>query len=229
MAKYPQAGKVKTRLFPFLNQSQSAQLALCFLKDTLLKIEKLGIQVFLAYSPEEFHDKFAKLVAKSTVLIEQKGISLGERLFNAVSFAETAGFSPIITIGTDSPSFPSQEILKTIEILQSNVNECVFGSTQDGGYYLIGLNKSVPSMFENVEWSSTQTLPDSVRNALLTFGQNPVFISDWYDVDTPEDLKNLNKEFLEKECFANIAPHTAKWLEVNSDLFSSPELERKAE
>lgn len=217
MAKYPQEGKVKTRLSPFLSASQAAQLAMCFLKDTLKKAEKLNIKLIVAFSPAESFSDFSTIVSKSTILIEQAGDSLGERINNAFKFAFECNFSPIVMMGTDSPTFPTTEIEKALKLL--NETECVFGVTQDGGFYLVGLNQFLPDIFENVEWSSSRTLADCLQNARLILGNEPKFVGDWFDVDEPSDLVKLFKEFLTNKEFFQIAPRTAEWLSNNNNLF----------
>lgn len=217
MAKYPEEGKVKTRLSPFLSASQAAQLAMCFLKDTLKKAEKLDTNLIVAYSPPESFSLFSRIVGKSTILIEQAGDNLGERINNAFKFAFDSNFSPVVMIGTDSPTFPTSENEKALKLLKKG--ECVFGAAQDGGFYLVGLSKFLPGIFEKVEWSSSRTLVDCLQNARLVLGSEPKFVGDWYDVDKPSDLAKLFGEFLmKKESFPN-APHTAEWLFKNDCLF----------
>lgn len=217
MAKYPQDGKVKTRLSPFLSSSQAAQLAMCFLKDTLNKVEKLDTNLIVAYSPPESFSHFSKIVGKSAILIEQAGDNLGERINNALKSAFERNFSPVIMIGTDSPTFPPSEIEKALKLL--NETECVWGAAQDGGFYFVGLNKFLSGIFKNVEWSSSRTLADCLQNARLILGNEPKFVGDWFDVDVPEFLKALYDEILKNADFAELAPETAKWLKENERLF----------
>lgn len=217
MAKYPEKEKVKTRLSPFLSAANSAQLAMCFLKDTLKKAETLNIKLIVAYSPPESFSLFSRIVGKSTILIDQKGDDLGERINNAFKFAFDSNFSPVVMIGTDSPTFPISEIEKALKLL--NKTQCVFGATKDGGFYLVGLSKFLPGIFEKVEWSSSRTLSDCLQNARLVLGKEPKFVGDWFDVDEPADLVKLFEEFLTKKEFIQIAPHTAEWLSDNNKLF----------
>lgn len=219
MAKFPAAGQVKTRLQPFLTSELCAELSLCFLRDTLLKIQNLKVPLIVSFSPAESKEKFLKLVSETTILIEQLGEDLGERLQNAVCFASKRGFSPIIVIGTDSPTFPPDELVKAIEILEKNENECVFGPTQDGGYYLVGLAENSPVFFKNVEWSSANTLADNIRNAESIFAKTPSFVRQRHDVDEPSDLKLLFNEFASNQDLAVLSPHTADWLVKNKHLF----------
>lgn len=218
MAKYPQENKVKTRLSPFLNGQQSAQLAMCFLRDTLNKVEKSDKNLIVVFSPSESFAGFSKIVTKSTILHEQIGNDLGERMKNAFQFAFENYFSPVVMIGTDSPTFPMSEIENAFNLLTET--ECVFGKTQDGGFYLIGLNKFIPEIFENVAWSSAQTLTDCINNFRSVLRKEPKFIQDWYDIDEPVDLVKLFNEVSENKNLSKITEHTAKWLKENRQLFN---------
>ncbi len=68
--------------------------------------------------------------------------------------AERRGFSPIIAIGADSPTLPSAILKTAVESFRESDADLVLGGTRDGGYYLIGLRKMVPSIFDGVSWSS---------------------------------------------------------------------------
>lgn len=162
-----------------------------------------------------------KLVSENIILTEQIGENLGERMQSAIEFAHRKGFSPIIVIGTDSPTFPSDHLRQSINLIEQKQSEIVIGASEDGGYYLIGLKNSVKGIFESIEWSSENTLAQTVENAKNIFGVAPLQIASWYDVDTSEELKKLFFEYSENKDFKTIAPNTAVWLETNRNLFIS--------
>lgn len=217
MAKVPRQGLVKTRLKPVLNDEQCVALSICFLKDAFGKARKITPNVIVAFSPADGVEEIANLLPEDAVLIEQKGNDLGERMNSAFKFAETKKFSPIIIIGTDSPTLPPENIELAIELFENVETKIVLGAANDGGYYLVGLRKKTDGIFENVEWSSPKTFEQTAENARRIFGCRPAEIPIWYDVDTPEDLKTLYDEFSKNENFAIIAPETAKWLKKAAD------------
>ncbi len=51
MTKVPQAGKVKTRLQPYLTARQSAEISVCFLQDTEAKAKNVEQNLIIAFSP----------------------------------------------------------------------------------------------------------------------------------------------------------------------------------
>lgn len=219
MAKVPRAGQVKTRLQPFLNELQCVELAVCFLKDTALKAEKVSENIIVAYSPDGGQNELEQLLAENIILTKQIGENLGERMQSAIDFAEKKSFSPIIVIGTDSPTFPPEYLQQSINLIENHQAEVVIGASEDGGYYLIGFRNSVKGIFENVEWSSEKTLAQTVENAKKLLAVEPTTIRPWYDVDTPAELKILYNELSQKGEVNLIAPNTASWLENNRNLF----------
>jgi uncharacterized protein len=209
MAKVPEAGKVKTRLQPFLTPAQSAELAECLLQDTINKAKSFRNKLIIAYSPPEksnFFERFDDLN-----LVVQIGENLGERMFNAFDFTFASDLDSVVMIGTDSPTFPPEFIEKAFEYLQQN--EAVLGATEDGGFYLIGLRKSDKRIFENVEWSSAKTF-EQTKNNLLKIGFDLAELPVWYDIDNSADLLRLHDEFSQSETAQKTAPETFRWLKA---------------
>lgn len=223
MAKFPRKGLVKTRLKPFLTDEQCVELSICFLQDTVNKAKKITPNLIVAFSPADDRNELKKLLPDDIILTEQKGNDLGERMNSAFEFAEAKGFSPVIMIGTDSPTFPPKFINSAIEFFKNVETKIVLGAAKDGGYYLIGLRNAANEIFENVEWSSAETYEQTAENARRIFACEPAQIPVWYDVDTPEDLKILRDEFMKNEHFRKIAPETTKWMTANTKVFGIAE------
>lgn len=85
---------------------------------------------------------------------------LGEKL------ERLAGRFPVgrlVIIGSDTPSVRRPDIAAAFGALRSS--DAVIGPAVDGGYWLIGLRRSVrrPLPFRNIRWSSHDTLPDTLR------------------------------------------------------------------
>jgi len=207
MAKVPIAGTVKTRLQPFFSAEQSAMLAECFLRDTVNKAKFLSNELIIAYTPIEKLDVLLAILSNEQIFIEQIGASLGDKMFHAFEFAFSQYSDAVVMIGTDSPTFPTQFITQAFEMLSES--DAVLGETTDGGFYLIGLRKLKKGIFETVEWSSPKTFEQTRRNA-ENLGLKLSLLPNWYDVDTPDDLKRLKKDLSKNP---SIAPKTFEFLE----------------
>ncbi|MDO8546212.1 MAG: DUF2064 domain-containing protein, partial [Nitrospirales bacterium] len=62
------------------------------------------------------------------------------------------------------------------------------GPTTDGGYYLIGLRKMIPGLFDGIAWSTASVFAETkkkVEAAGLSLGLLP----ECRDLDTLDDLK----------------------------------------
>ncbi len=202
MAKVPSAGKVKTRLQPFLSPEQSAELAEAFLQDTVNKAKSVCEAIILAYSPAEERKILEDILPSQKVFVEQTGNNLGDKMFNAFEFAFGEKTDAVVMIGTDSPTFPADFIEQAFEFLETN-SDVVLGKTEDGGFYLIGLQKNSlrKKIFENVEWSSAKTFRQTSLN-IKTSGLKMSLLTDWFDVDLPADLKRLQNELKENPTIA---------------------------
>lgn len=209
MAKVPAAGKVKTRLEPVLSPEKCAELAGAFLRDAVNKAVKQNNQLIIAFSPAERRDYFNKFSRHRIIFTPQKGLDLGEKMFNAFEFAFEQKADSAVMIGTDSPTFPQKFIKQAFENLEKT--DAVLGKSADGGYYLIGLKTLKKEIFENVEWSSEKTFEQTARN-IEKCGLKLSLVPEWFDVDLPEDLERLRKDLSQN---ADSAPFTAEWLKEN--------------
>jgi hypothetical protein len=218
MTKVPIAGTVKTRLQPLLPAKECAELAAALLKDTVKKTRFVCNKTIVAFSPPGKQRELEKALKAEYIYIEQRGINLGERMFDAFRFAFESSFDSVVMIGTDSPTFPADFMELAFENLRSA--EAVLGKTADGGFYLIGLRRLRKEIFENIEWSTAKTVEQTKRN-ITQLNYKLQEIPAWYDVDEPEDLRRLYKEFLTDERAKHIAPATYEWL-MKQKVFSKP-------
>jgi rSAM/selenodomain-associated transferase 1 len=218
MAKVPRAGFVKTRLRPFLSDGQAAELAVCFLQDTISNIKSASQNIIVAFAPSDGRALLKSILPEDLTLIEQNGDDLSERLESAIEYAESRKFSPIIVIGADSPTLPAEFIETALESFKSDETDIALGATEDGGFYLIGLRAKHSGLFENIAWSSSSVFAQTKANIEL-LELNLFQLPDWYDVDTPNDLIFLRNEILGDKNLQQAAPETFRWLLSNSDLF----------
>lgn len=211
MVKAPLPGLAKTRLTPPLAQSEAASLALCFVQDVVKSALGITQNVMIAFTPPEGRAMLEASLPNNLHWVEQHGQHLGDRLILAIAYADSLGFSPIITLGTDSPTLPPSFVEQACQILSVGPTDITLGPTRDGGYYLVGVRKPEPELFNNVAWSSPFTFDHTVRN-INQLGLRLVILEQWYDVDTVADLRSLNNELRFDEQARNRAPETYNWL-----------------
>lgn len=215
MTKVPGFAEVKTRLRPLLTKEQCAELAGCFLTDTITNLASFLDHRIIAFTPDDGRSAIETLVANSPVFITQRGGDLGQRLDAAIADAFEMGFGPVIVIGTDSPTLPTEYLTRALGHLRSSEDGVAIGPTDDGGFYLIGVSRPYEGMFDCVSWSTDKTFEQTVTN-IKTLGDVDLFVLPrWYDVDEPADLARLIAEIDFDETARRRARATSRWIGEN--------------
>ena len=210
MVKAPRPGQVKTRLSPLVSPEVAAALAACFAHDTVNAARKLSERVLVAYSPRDGREDLEPLLGDGLHWTAQRGEDLGERMRHAAEDATALGFGPLLLLGTDSPTFPPAEARAALALLETA--EVVLGPAEDGGFWCLGIQKPVPSLFDGVPWSSPATFLATLGRA-NTLGLSVSTVGGWYDIDSPSDLDYLHSDpFLTER-----APITAAFLDEHRE------------
>lgn len=216
MAKAPRAGKVKTRLQPPLSAEEAATLNVCFLRDTTENIAAVanegGAQGLICYTPVGDEVAFDGLLPEGFALIAQRGDGFGERLLYAAEDILNCGFGAVCLIDSDSPTLPSSALRAAVTELARPGERVVVGPSEDGGYYLIGLNRAESRVFERVTWSTQHVYAETVER-VREAGMELVELPGWYDVDDAAMLAVLECELLhgEQPKFARMRGSDARW------------------
>jgi len=187
-AKAPEPGAVKTRLTGLLTDDEAARLYDAFLRDSLDAYSRLDASVRLYLTPSS-GDLPDGLVPDGVTCHTQRGVGLGERMLNA--FVETflAGFGRVIIIGTDHPTLPLAFVERAFDELADPFTT-VLGPSDDGGYYLLGMNEVYPHLFQGMAYSHPGVFADTLERAQSTTASVSI-LPPWYDVDTPDALRRL--------------------------------------
>ncbi len=105
----------------------------------------------------------AKQSCPSAAITIQTGADLGERMLNAVREALVAGYPAALIVGTDAPHLPWARIEEALtRVLEYDL---ILGPCRDGGYYLVGMCRALPELFENVPWSTAAVLQETLHRA----------------------------------------------------------------
>src|SRR5882724_5139825 len=235
MTKAPQAGRVKTRLVPPLTPEEAAELNKCFLRDTAAAISSVcsgglrrpnavntqlrpGAQKappqcgpVAVYTPVGAESAYTDVLPADFSLLPQRGDEFGERLHFAVEDLFKCGFDSLCLIDSDSPTVPAENFEQAVELLSTCEDRVVLGPSDDGGYYLIGMNKPHWHLFEQIDWSTERVLNQTMQRA-TEIGIEVKLLPTGYDVDDDASLRRLRNELLTDTRSADIAPHTREFL-----------------
>ena len=187
----PEPGKVKTRLTSLLTPEEASLLYEAFLRDALAQYLALGVAVRLYLSPSPIPIPDG-LVPSGVDVFEQQGGGLGPRMAQAFVQTFVAGYEQAVIIGTDHPTLPSSFIEEAFNQLEEPYAISI-GPSDDGGYYLLGMNEFYPQLFQGMAYSHPDVFEQTIARVEDTSGSLAI-LPTWYDVDTPEALMQLIAE-----------------------------------
>lgn len=190
-AKMPEPGRVKTRLTDLLTPDEAARLYAAFLEDALAQYADLGVAVRLYLAPPPPAAAPA-WVPDGVTLHEQAGEGLGARMQRAFLETFAAGAERPVIVGTDHPTLPDAFLRLAFETLQTP-RSVVLGPSDDGGYYLLGMNEFYPQLFAGMRYSHADVFAQTLDRAAGLSAEVTV-LPPWYDVDTPAALRRLHAD-----------------------------------
>jgi uncharacterized protein len=187
-AKLPRAGEVKTRLGKSIGMEKAVEVYKHFAEHAFTLADNLhskGVDVFVLYGPGAKQKEVAEWVARDFFFTEQQGTTLGDRMHHAFDLTFASGAMQSVIIGTDVPELDARTIQEGFESLAKH--DIVLGPSNDGGYYLLGMNAPTKNVFAGITWSvetvSLQTIT-RIQSLQLSYHLLPKFS----DIDTEKDL-----------------------------------------
>lgn len=190
-AKYPRPGYVKTRLAVKLGNESACQIYNSMAQKThyeLLTLQEQGIAKVIVYGDGADRKMISRWLRDAYDVWLQPHGGLGHKLEYAFLRAFKMGFQAVLAVGTDCPGLTAEKIQEAIE--QVTHADVVIIPSEDGGYVLIGTRALQTCLFEDIAWSSSQVLEQTVMRARennLSIAQ----LKPEIDVDTLEDLNKV--------------------------------------
>lgn len=194
--RYPHPGKCKTRLIPEYSAKTAAEI-----HRQLVSQSHKTISNYLAqHKHTAYHIYYTGASAKEMrqwlgkqSFSKQQGENLGDRMAGALS-STLQQKERCLLMGSDCPSITPELLQNAFTALQKK--DIVLGPAYDGGYYLVGMNKTVSPklierLFSDIPWGSETVLAttiDRIKELQLAFQLLPKL----HDIDTPDDLQYFN-------------------------------------
>ena len=187
LAKAPVAGLAKTRLKPALGAAGAARAQRCFCLQTIHTAMQSQLGTLTLWcAPNLLHRHFRAVNKVFGIACqEQPQGDIGERMCHAAAmhFAQTDA-PPLLIIGTDCAVLAPGHLQEAARILASN-DVCLIPA-EDGGYVLIGLRKMIPEIFQEVAWSTSAVLSQTLARCTLV-DASVVQLPTLWDIDDPAD------------------------------------------
>lgn len=180
----PELGKCKTRLATAVGDEAALEIYIFLLKHTVSVTENLEVTKQVHYSNKVRNNdlwsdtKFEKK--------QQAGADLGLRMHHAFEEGFKEGYQQIIVIGSDLYDLNQKELENAFNVL--NHHDYVIGPAEDGGYYLLGMKRLKPTLFQNKNWGTSSVLRDTLINLE---NESLQLLPQKNDVDYYEDIQNI--------------------------------------
>jgi uncharacterized protein len=187
--RYPEPGKVKTRLHCALGEVGSANLHRQMTERTIERARQLravkSIEITVYFTPSDRQQQTIDWLGTDLDYRVQEEGDLGAKMAQACDRSFQAGSERVVLIGTDCPGINVDLLQLAFERLLTS--DLVIGPAIDGGYYLIGLHRFIPELFIGIEWGIDRVFAQTMAIArqlnlvsaeLLTLA----------DIDRAEDL-----------------------------------------
>jgi uncharacterized protein len=190
--RYPEPGKVKSRLAADIGQQQATDLYARLVRRSLgiagdLKRARGDLEVLLFFHPPEREKAVQQSYPGPWQFVPQTGCDLGERMAHAFCYAQCRGWQHAVLIGTDIADLRISDLDEAFQALEEG--QAVLGPAADGGYYLIGLNRPCGAVFQSQAWGS-ESVFERTRATLGTRGFSVKILKQRTDVDRQEDLSH---------------------------------------
>ncbi len=188
-AKAPRLGHVKTRIARDLGDEAALEIHKILCDTTIKKAFSSSADQIEIWTTEE-QDEF--LEAFGVEVHRQQGKELGTRMNFALRHG-LARFDQVLLVGADAYSITSHYLNVALNAL-SQV-DVVIGPAHDGGYVLIGSRKSLPDLFKDIPWGTSDVMGATLAT-LLNLTVSFEVMQDRWDIDTLADIQKHAPELL---------------------------------
>jgi rSAM/selenodomain-associated transferase 2/rSAM/selenodomain-associated transferase 1 len=184
--RYPEPGKTKTRLIPVLGAEGAAALQRQMTEHTLAQVRTLSesVSVEIRFAGGD-RASMQHWLGSNLDYQPQGNGDLGARIARAFQAAFAQGAERVMTIGTDCPELDANCLQHAFALLHQH--DLVLGPATDGGYYLIGLGRFIPALFDQIRWGTADVLQQTTAIA-EGLGMAVAYLDPLSDIDRPDDL-----------------------------------------
>jgi rSAM/selenodomain-associated transferase 2/rSAM/selenodomain-associated transferase 1 len=190
--RFPEIGKCKTRLIPLIGVENATELhrrmterMISVCNEYARKHKDCQIEIGYSGGTDEL---MTEIFGNGNYRMQPQG-NLGIKMFHFFKHAFDDGFESVIIAGSDCPEISPKILEKAFADLQNHA--LVLGPAEDGGYYLIGMNRAIGCLFpENMPWGTSSVLKETLEIAEKQ-KFSVALLPKLADLDRPEDLLRI--------------------------------------
>lgn len=155
----PQLGRVTSQLAASVDPTKALEIYRELVERTLATL-RTHPQVELRVPPDPIFTDWQPSLQPRWRRTPQGDGKLGERLQRAVQEAFATEPTPVVVVGCDCPELNEDDLIEAGRLLATQ--QVVFGPTNDGGYWLVGLKRPLPQLFRGISWGTSRVLDQSI-------------------------------------------------------------------
>ena len=198
--KYPEPGKVKTRLAATVGAAMAADIYRRLVAAVLAGLPAED-ELTVVFDPPEKRALVAEwlgnlLAGRRADFVAQATGDLGARLEQAMAEAFARGFGKVAVIGSDCIELTPALFSETWAALETH--GAVLGPSTDGGYYLLALRQPCAALFHGIAWSTDAVRAQTLAQARVA-GLRVHELAALPDIDTEADWRRAETS-LRVEC-----------------------------
>ncbi len=187
--RYPRPGACKRRLIPALGPAGAAALQRSMTQGILawarlLARHRPGLEIEVC-SPDGDSDRLRAWLGPGLRYRSQGPGDLGRRMYRALARARREGCGRAVLVGSDIPGLTDRIMAQALDALERC--HLVLGPARDGGYYLVGMKRPRPELFQGLRWGGPRVLART-RELARRSGLETRLLPELGDLDRPRDL-----------------------------------------
>lgn len=179
-----------------------------FVEDTIAACLTVESTLIIAYTSDRAREIIATAIAnlrgslkgKARARLENGDVQMLPQPESDVTANFEAAFRKCFESGHDkallidcvTPTLSKRMLENAFKVLKKK--DIVFGPTLEGSYYLLGMRKIVPPVFNQIDWSNADEIYSRMVEVAQADELNWEEIELWYDLRQPGDLEFLVRD-----------------------------------
>lgn len=149
------------------------------------------VKIITEYLAKKLTGKIALAYKERFASCVQKDERWGVRIEQAFQDCFDNGYKNVLVVGSRTPTITPEMMENALNMLRES--DAVFGPTQEGRYYCIGMAEDYRIKLSEYDWKENSIYSDvasAFSDQKLRWSELPI----WYTVETPEDLEFMARD-----------------------------------